>query len=68
VDILRSQIASLGCDKGMPLGEEGDSYTSSQSRRSSNEKGGIHTPHEITAPGREDEGGTPDTVVAMLAF
>jgi len=26
----------------------------------------VHTPHEVTAPGREDEGGSPDTVVDAL--
>lgn len=38
VDVFGSQIASLGLDEGVPLGEEGDS------------------PHEVTAPSREDEG------------
>jgi hypothetical protein len=57
VDVLGSQVASLGLDEGMPLGEECDCYPSTVSReRSSDGSVRIHTPHEVTAPGREDEG------------
>lgn len=30
VDVFGSQIASLGLDEGVPLGEEGDSYAIGQ--------------------------------------
>jgi len=38
VDVFGSQVASLGLDEGMPLGEERDSYVVGQSRDSSDEQ------------------------------
>jgi hypothetical protein len=32
VDVFRSQVASLGCDEGMPLGKERNSYNPPVSR------------------------------------
>jgi hypothetical protein len=53
----------------MPLSKERNSYfLKSVAKIQQRREKRIHTPHEVTAPGREDEGRTPDTVVGHISL
>ena len=71
-DPVRSDVCSLGGDKGMPLREKRNGWSHRvsfelsrvENERKRGRKRGrqIHTPHDITSCESEDEGAAPESI------